>query len=179
MNVLKRRVSRVRVSRLRSQTGFTLTEMLAAILVLTLLTGVVSTGVAGAVDIYRRERFASQSQVLAGTIYNSLSTPFRFMKDGTETGTYMVKYNGEHAAQPDSLLYEENGRLYVVDDKHPLLMEKAYGNCDVEEFHRDISSDSVDISFAICDKTDKSLKKEYEFHFKPLGSNYKQEEGTT
>ena len=90
MNVLKRRVSRVRVSRLRSQTGFTLTEMLAALLVLTLLAGVVSTGVAGAVDIYRREQFASQSQVLAGTIYNSLSTPFRFMKYGTETGTIYV-----------------------------------------------------------------------------------------
>lgn len=76
----------------RSCSGFTLVELLAALLVLTLLTSVVAVGTSGALDVYRREQFASQAQMLSGTVDSSLADPFRFMtstlaEDGQEVDT--------------------------------------------------------------------------------------------
>ena len=187
MDVLRPRASLAHADRTRSQTGFTLTEMLAALLVLTLLTGVVSTGVAGATDIYRKEQFASQSQVLAGTIYNSLSTPFRFMevkREGNEVSGYTITYNEQisvSATDSDHLLISKDGRLYfsgsnegggVVEQQ--VLMNGAYGSCNVSLESFTCSDNDVEVKIKIADASAEQRYKEFEFHFNPLGKDYVQ-----
>ena len=95
----------------RSRAGFTLVEMLAALMVLGLLTALVATGVARANDIYRAEQFASQAQVLSDSIYNAISTPIRFMRTDAD-GNYVVSLNGEKikVSAGDSSLWERAPR---------------------------------------------------------------------
>ncbi len=62
----------------RRHAGFTLVEMLAALIVVTLLTTVVATGVNVGMKVYRQSTFTSEAQTLSNTIENALADPMHF-----------------------------------------------------------------------------------------------------
>lgn len=161
--------------------GFTLVEMLAALMVLGLLTALVATGVARANDIYRAEQFASQSQVLSDSIYNAISTPIRFMRTDAD-GNYLIDLNGEKIkvspGADGQLLASRDGRLYFVGTssgasvERQVLIDSAYGPCDVSLEGLALSDDDVEVKIAVTDASAPDRARTYEFHLDPLGSDY-------
>ncbi len=173
----------------RSCSGFTLVELLAALLVLTLLTSVVAVGTSGALDVYRREQFASQAQMLSGTVDSSLADPFRFMtstlaEDGQEVDT-VVFHRQTISAAGGVRLVSIDGQLYLQGDQgdFPLLNGSAYGNCKIElvddptDPEDDYSCTSVCVkgAYRITDASDPSLSRTYRFYYTPLGESYTRE----
>ena len=166
----------------RSRAGFTLVEMLAALMVLGLLTALVATGVARANDIYRAEQFASQAQVLSDSIYNAISTPIRFMRTDAD-GNYVVSLNGEKikvsAGTDGRLLASRDGRLYFVGTsseggsvERQVLIDSAYGTCDVSLEELGLSDDDVKVKISVTDASAPERSREYEYHLDPLGADY-------
>ena len=166
----------------RSRAGFTLVEMLSALMVLGLLTALVATGVARANDIYRAEQFASQSQVLSDSIYNAISTPIRFMRTDAD-GNYVVSLNGEKikvsAGTDGRLLASRDGRLYFVGAsteggsvERQVLIDSAYGTCDVSLEELGLSADDVKVKISVTDASAPERSREYEYHLDPLGADY-------
>ncbi|MGI6032197.1 MAG: hypothetical protein ACOX69_02095 [Coriobacteriales bacterium] len=179
----------------RARAGFTLTETLAALLVLVILTGVVALGVSAAVRIYNQEQFASQAQVLSDTIDTALSDAYRFMDYDEDSGTFSVEYAGgsddvviestdssgvSPVASIDGSSTTDRGQVYlqgtsVLKDSEEtsdtlvrLLNAGVYGNCTV----------AIDDDFTCTEKkvsggytvysADASLSRHYDFTFRPL-----------
>lgn len=187
--------------RTRETSGFSLVEMLVATLVLVLVTAMVTTGVTTAINVRRQELFASQSQVIADSLNNAISVPFRFMIYDSEDGRYVIEYNGEkiywnaEGVSDDVLPFlsvnEEQGVfVFRGDDKdgnpieRPLLNEKSYDTCRVSMQNVEVNhaeGHEVDTSlvtgvagvYKVIDKTDESRSKTFSFCFHPLGKDYK------
>ena len=165
----------------RSRAGFTLVEMLSALMVLGLLTALVATGVARANDIYRAEQFASQAQVLSDSIYNAISTPIRFMRTDAD-GNYFIDLNGEKIkvspGADGQLLASRDGRLYFVGTssgasvERQVLIDSAYGTCDVSLEELGLSDDDVKVKISVTDASAPERSREYEYHLDPLGADY-------
>lgn len=133
----------------RRVAGFTLVEMLAAIIVLTLLTMMVATGTGVASKLYQSSQFESQSELLSSQINTALADPFRFMTYDKGTGKYTIVYqdNSVDGTIVDAAptLVSVDGRLYlrgsvtdtsvtpnVTESKDlKVLNAGAYGTCSV------------------------------------------------
>ena len=75
----------------RRLAGFTLTELLVALLITVMLTGMVATGVNIGNKLYRQSKFQSQSETLLGTIDSALRTPFQTLElSEFSTGNYIA-----------------------------------------------------------------------------------------
>ena len=124
--------------------GFTLVEMLAALLVMALMTGIVATGISVSTNVYLKEQFSSQSQVLFDTIENALSDPLRFAQPNAENKPVVVYRNNNRDSRfvsPD--LQARPGAkgarqvLYLSGENDtagvPLLNEGIYGDCTVSD----------------------------------------------
>jgi prepilin-type N-terminal cleavage/methylation domain-containing protein len=173
--------------------GFTLIEMLAVIIVLTLMTAVVATGVSTSVSIYTKNQFASQTDVLSGTIDNSLADSFRFLTgSGTDSDPWALIYrsNGTDIKSPS--LSVSDGQLYItgtVDStssssstKVPVLNSGAYGNCEVSLGDNALTITSqkaednttyaiITLEYTITDKTDSSLTKTHTVTYRSNGAS--------
>ena len=154
----------------RAQSGFSLVEMLAATLILVLLSGLVASGVATAVSIYRQEQFVSQAQVLSDSLNSTISVPFRFMIESAKSADdnrYVINYNGENiywdadnvsAEDLPFLGVDEERGIFVFRGKsedgqsisRPLLNERVYDTCRV-------SMQNVEVSYEEGQVTDTSL----------------------
>lgn len=150
MEMLKRMVAKCSKGpggghpRRMSNAGFTLVEMLVALLIMSLMTGLVAVGISISTDIYKKEQFSSQSQVLLDTIESALSDPLRFAQpNGADTTKAKIVYRNNDV---DSMfinpnLQARNGAkatrqvLYLSGDNNsegvPLLNEGIYGDCSV------------------------------------------------
>lgn len=75
MVIMRRRPRNIRI-----QKGFTLTELLVALVIVVMLTGMVMTGVNIGNKLYRQSKFQSQSENLFGLIDGSLRTPMQTLE---------------------------------------------------------------------------------------------------
>ena len=74
-------------NKLRSRRGVSLTEMLTAVLVLSLVTLVVAAGVNSATSVYRRSVALSDAQTLSSTLSIALMDELRYARDVETNGT--------------------------------------------------------------------------------------------
>lgn len=176
--------------RRRGDAGFSLFEMLAALVVLALLTATVATGTNVATQLYRKSMFSSQAETLSSQIDTALADPFRFMKASTDetsgVTTYTIVYqdNSVDGTIVDSnpQLIAKDGCLYlrgtVTDNSTTpatssvkdikILNAGAYGNCAVTVDDFQIKHDGTDvvyIKYTITSTQDSSLSKQYEMSF--------------
>lgn len=173
----------------RAEQGFTLVEMLAAAIVLVLMCGMVTTGVIAAQNLYQREQFSSQAQILSDTIDSALSDPFRFMTSTTNSAgdeVDTITFNGQEISAAGGItLVVKDGMLYLHGDQgdFKLLNASAYGSCRVElvddpnspddDYYCSSAGDNG--AYRIVDAGDPSRSRTYAFYFAPIGNNFTQE----
>lgn len=123
-----------------STRGFSLTEVLAATIILTLVSAMVAGGVSFAVRQYHESMFNSRSAILASSIQNSLASSVRFMRpqkdgDASSTNPYVMEYQGASATAASSdgcfwLVSNADGQVYLSKDgtaaDYKLLNSGAY-----------------------------------------------------
>jgi prepilin-type N-terminal cleavage/methylation domain-containing protein len=179
---------------LRSNSGFTLVEMLAATLVLGLLTSMVAMGVTLGMKAYQRSSFESEAQILASTLDASLSDPLRFSTaQATDNNSfaYQVTYRNNTITNVQLTTHEvpradgkkvnvlafesESGQYYDITNAG------AYTNCTITKAEMTFTpseserstvgpADHVKISFTIESTSDPSLTKDYTVTYVPLNA---------
>lgn len=170
----------------RRDAGFTLVEMLAAIVVLALLTATVATGTGVATRLYRQSLFESQSEVLSSEVNTALADPIRFITRNDD-GTYTLIYQDN---DPDGKIVDapanvrlavedgngnesSSGYLYLVGKSSDgtktlrlkLLNASAYGNCKVTVGTQDFASNPISITYTVTSTVDPSLSHAYTMTF--------------
>lgn len=83
------------MGRVRGAAGFTLTEALATVIIVGLVTSMLAGGIALAVRQYTQSMAASQSQMLCSTLQQIIDTDLRYtstvyLSDSNEDGTFKV-----------------------------------------------------------------------------------------
>lgn len=162
--------------------GFTLVEMLAAIVVLVLVSSVVAVGISTGLKVYEQSKFVSESDLLASTINEALADPCRFYNPDTDS----IKYNGNTIYNPSLKL--SNGQIKVVGYSDTsltktlsisLLNSGAYTNCKViitDKNGNETGTDTLDAFgggkgyYKIASTTNSNLNRDtvYKFSFKPI-----------
>lgn len=118
---------RVVHKKLRSRRGMTLTEVLVALLILSLVTVGVAAGVSASLRVYRQATESSDAQMLVSTLSTALMDELRYARDisGTDTPTFTSDTFGE-----SSLVGVADGRITVGGQK--LLSDAAYAGLRVK-----------------------------------------------
>ena len=118
----------------QGQSGMTLIEMLAAILVLTLLICAMGTGMEAAMGIYQESVFQSESAAMADILNTAMEDVLGF-SHMTQTGDGWLASNGAYGLQAGGIV-EKAGYLYLADgDRESLLVNRGvYGNLAVADF---------------------------------------------
>ena len=159
----------------RASRGFTMVEMLAALLIVALLSGVVATGVGVAFNVQKQATFASQSAVLSDTINSALSEAYH--TGYTDENGYHFIFQGARqdssTGAPEVIFKTEGGKqvLYLTwnagNKEARLLNAGAYADCEVTS--GDFSAGSSG-SYTITSTTGTSLSKEYRYFYRSLAS---------
>lgn len=153
---------------LRSSAGFTLVEMLAALIVVVLLTGVVATGVSAGMTMYKQTTFTSESEALSSTIDSALSGSLRYAQRTSDGSAYTITYRSTpiSSLSPESIVTTSGGKLYWgMGTDHPLLNDSAYTDCIVSSITvapKASDGETVfDVTYTITSKTDSSKTKTF------------------
>lgn len=135
--------------------GYTLVEMLSAIVVLLLFTALLVTGINLAVDTYTDSVATSEAQTLCSTLQTVVSDELRYAtqinidEQGNITGVFSSTYG-----QGASFTTTEEGRVLLCDKK--ILSEKAYphglkARVNIEKYDQTTKVFTVNISIYITD----------------------------
>ena len=109
--------------KLCSRRGMTLTEVLVALLILSLVTGGVAAGVGASLRVYRQATEASDAQMLASTLSAALMDELRYARD--VEGDAPVIFTSDTFGEEVSVGMNADGRVTVGS---PLLLSDAvYG----------------------------------------------------
>lgn len=155
---------------LRGRSGYTLVELLAALVVLSLMTAMVSTGVSAGARAYERAQFSSQADMLSATVNTALSDAFRFMYEDGDS--YVITHDGVKVAfAKGSPVLQANGehrfRLVGADVDRPLVNDGTYGACQVSDVTMESCTMSgVKYSYSLTNGG--SLTRTYSFTATPL-----------
>lgn len=124
--------------KLKARKGFTLVELLVALMILALLTVAVATGTQAGAKIHQDARFASESALLAESLGNALGDILRYaVPVEPEGGGDVTAFKNESYAYLGECWIEadENGRLVLSGGSAlPLLGEGTYTNMAVTDF---------------------------------------------
>ncbi len=158
----------------RRKKGFTFVETLVALMIVSMLSLVVMTGIRTAWNAHDNALFASESEILADTINTSLGDLFHYASyDKTEDGT--VRFSSqEYGVLRGTMVVDDKGRLYVMTtesetgSKLQLVNDGAYTNITIEEFKLDYDSTNAVFtgSYTLMGSRDQS--KEFTFTFAPV-----------
>lgn len=113
-------------AKLRSRQGMTLTEVLVALLILSLVTVGVAAGVGASVRVYRQATEASDAQMLVSTLSAALMDELRYARDIQSDGRFTSDTFGE-----DSSVGVTDGRITVGGEK--LLSDAVYAGLRVKD----------------------------------------------
>ena len=104
--------------RLRQNTGFSLAETLMAVLILSMVTGIVAVGVPAATRAYRNAIDASHAQVLLSTTMTALRDELSTSKI-TKVDGKTIKYTDENGIKSQITVEgkNENERIYLYKAK--------------------------------------------------------------
>ena len=112
--------------KLRAQRGMTLTELLVALLILSLVTVGVAAGVGTSLRVYRQATAASEAQMLASTLSAALMDELRYARDIQADGSFTSKDFGEKAA----VAVAADGQLTLGGEK--IVSSAAYAGLTVQ-----------------------------------------------
>ena len=119
--------------KLKSRSGFTLGEMLVAVLILLMVSAVVAQGVPSAANVYRRTIDAANAQVLLSTTVNALRDELTTARGVTVTDNKVSYYSADTGARTQ-ILVNDRGEILVQDymdytgameTSHPLVSNAA------------------------------------------------------
>lgn len=100
------------IKRLRSKSGMTLVEMLAAVMIMALLAAGMSTGMTSGLRVYQEAGFESDSALLASNINTMMTDILRYSTDcKTEEGNILVT-NLDYGLR-DVYFKNDGGYLYI------------------------------------------------------------------
>ena len=119
--------------KLRSRRGMTLTEVLVALLILSLVTVGVAAGVGASVRVYRQATEASDAHMLASTLSTALMDELRYARDIQADGSFTSDTFGEGVS-----VGLNDGYVEIGNEK--LLSEAAYAGLRVK--------DSITVTYA-------------------------------
>ncbi len=108
---------------LRACAGFTLVEMLCAVIVVVLLSGLLATGVKLAVDSYSKEVSHSESKVLCSTLRTLASDELRYAGTVDASGQQIVFFSQNYG---EGVGFSQNDDGQVLLGGNKILSEKAY-----------------------------------------------------
>lgn len=162
----------------RKKQGFTLTETLAAVLILTLLTGVIAMGASAASGMYSKLLFTSESDLLASTLNTALGDVLHYATD-VETGeeAAVSAFTNRNYGVARGHLLNTGGKLYlntadVPDDAEgatllTLVSDGAYTSLKVREFSLAYADGLFTGGYTIVGR-DEQLQKPIAFAFRAL-----------
>lgn len=113
-------------AKLRSRQGMTLTEVLVALLILSLVTVGVAAGVGASVRVYRQATEASDAHMLASTLSTALMDELRYARDIQADGSFTSDTFGEGVS-----VGLNDGYVEIGNEK--LLSEAAYAGLRVKD----------------------------------------------
>ncbi|MCF2615673.1 prepilin-type N-terminal cleavage/methylation domain-containing protein [Oscillibacter valericigenes] len=158
--------------KLRSRRGMTLSEVLVALLILSLVTVGVAAGVGASVRVYRQATEASDAHMLASTLSTALMDELRYARDIQADGSFTSDTFGE-----GSLVGVTDGRITVGGEK--LLSDAAYAGLQVRNLVKEtetldlvkpvkVNNDTVfQVAFEICNSAGTGVQ-QVEFSVSPL-----------
>jgi len=164
--------------KLRSSKGMTLTELLVALAVVSLIGMALTVGINNAVKVYRDATQLYESETLCGTILTCLEDEFRFGRNvQKETGTVegnpveKVTFDSRSFGNGVSVTVEDDGKVMIGGQE--LLGKTAYTSRlmvlkDKCEITYDESKDEVKITIAVGPSPDK-VYVEHTVRVTPLG----------
>ncbi len=155
----------------RKKRGFTFVETLVALLIVTLLSMAVMTGIRIAWNAHEKALFSSESEILADTINTSLGDLLHYASyDGADTdGT--VQFSSQEYGVLNGSIWIDKGRLYVKtssDEKASqlrLINEGAYTSIDIDAFQMTYDSEKNQFTGSYTLKGGKTQTKEITFTF--------------
>jgi prepilin-type N-terminal cleavage/methylation domain-containing protein len=107
----------------RKNAGFTLVEMLCAVIVLLLVSALMAVGVQLATKAYSREITHSEAQVLLSTLRTTVSDELRYAGT-TEVNGSTIKFFSQTYGEGAGFSVDENGQVLLKNNK--LLSKNAY-----------------------------------------------------
>ena len=116
--------------------GLTLLELLASLLVTTLLVAAMGTGMEAALGSYRDSRFATDSAALESIVNTTLGDILRHARNVQETGTGVQFTNGEYGVG-NGRIRAEDGRLQICDPQERVVEpvnSGVYGGLTIWDF---------------------------------------------
>ncbi|MDD4844932.1 MAG: prepilin-type N-terminal cleavage/methylation domain-containing protein [Anaerotignum sp.] len=159
--------------------GFSLFESIVALLIISLLTIGVATGVNTAASVYKKSLFLSESDVLAATVDTALSDVLRFSSNITEQADGTVQFTNANYSVRNGHFLLKDGWLYLnltnekMDDAEDaplaaLLNGGIYTSMKIDSYILDYKDGVFSGSYVIQSKEDSALEKSYEFYFRPI-----------
>ncbi len=106
--------------------GFTIIEMLCAIVVLLLVSALMVVGIRLAVKAYHREVTHSEAQVLCSTIRTVVNDELRYSGTTSTSTSGVISFFSDNYGKNVSFSTSEDGQVYLGEKK--ILSEKAYAN---------------------------------------------------
>ena len=159
--------------KLRSRRGLTLSEVLVALLILSLVTVGVATGVSASLRVYRQATESSDAQMLASTLSTALMDELRYARNIQNDGSFTSDTFGEGVSVGIA-----DGRITVGDDEK-LLSDAAYAGLQVRNLVKEtetldlvkpvkVNNDTVfQVAFEICNSAGTGVQ-QVEFSVSPL-----------
>jgi prepilin-type N-terminal cleavage/methylation domain-containing protein len=165
--------------KLCNRKGFSLFESIVALLIISLLTIAIATGVKTAASVYKKSLFLSESDVLAATVDIALSDVLRFSTNITEEVDGTVQFTNANYSVRNGHFLLKDGWLYLnltdekADDAEDaplaaLLNGGIYTSMKIDSYRLDYNDGVVSGNYVIQSKKDSALEKSYEFYFRTI-----------
>lgn len=157
--------------RLRSKKGFTLVELLAALLILTLMLSVVSAGISMAFTIYRKSLFISESETLSATVDTALSDVLRFAENvATDKDGQVSMLTNDYYGISYSMIGIDSDGYIVYNTDLLLIGTGAYTSLRIKDFslQYDNTAHVFSGSYTIYNRKDTSMSKDFSFTFRSV-----------
>ena len=165
------------VKKLKSRAGFTLTELLITLLILTMFSAACLLGMTTAFSVRNNIIKASDADILASTVTQAISGEIRMSSDATVENEVLTYRSANYGANCTMML-DADGRIKVGPDNAPrdLLSSAAYGyssgsrsesKLHIEDLHFESDGAAIKVTFHICDEGGHALVSA-EFSVAPL-----------
>lgn len=161
----------------RKKQGFTLTETLAAVLILILLTGVIALGTSAASRMYSGLVFASESDLLSSTLNTALGDVLHYATDVEIEEELVSAFTNKNYGVVRGHLLCTGGKLYLntadtADDAEgatllTLVSDGAYTSLQVRDFSIGYADGLFTGGYTIVGG-DETLQKPITFAFRAL-----------
>ena len=151
------------MKKLREKRGMTLIEMLCAVLLLLIMSGMLTLGVSFAVRTYRDSMQSSQAQELCSTITAAISDKLRYCGSVSKNGDsiFIQDVGSVSSGEGEIFSLNESGEITLdAAGTKKLLGSRSYPRgLRVEELRMTYDSDSgiFSVSFRITDGRDREL----------------------